>query len=44
MFPNFPFRRVPKIENWEISKGVLLLQILTVVVTKDEKTAKNQLR
>ena len=32
-YPNFSFYPIPKIENLEISKSFLLLQILTVVVT-----------
>ena len=32
-FPSFRFCSIPKIENSEISKSVLLLQILTVLVT-----------
>ena len=43
MFPCFPFCRTTKIENWEILKSVVLLQILTVDGTEDAKTTKNKL-
>ena len=40
-FPSFRFCPIPKIENSEILEISLLLQILTVVVTKVLKTTKN---
>ena len=39
-FPCFRFCPIPKIENSEISEICLFLQILTVVINQDLKTAK----
>ena len=43
-FPSFCFYTMPKIENSEISRDFLLLQILAVVETLDSKTTTNELR
>ena len=43
-FRVFAFYTIPKIENSEISRDFLLLQILAVVETLDSKTTTNELR
>ena len=43
-FPSFLFCPILKIENLEVSESFLLLQILTLIVTKDTWKNKNELK